>query len=188
MGLAVFILLWRIFGKSMEENKRLMNQINIEVKVDTRDLYEFLMYNNYCSFKGIVSILFSVMAIVGTILYWKDFSTFYKIFMIVLSLLFTVIVPIEYYIRAKRQESKGFKEAFYFVFDENGIGISKGEEHSELKWNEVMKVVSTKNLVVIFFTPVRAFILPKRCLQEKFDELKNIMEEFTSCYKFKMEK
>lgn len=172
----------------MEETNKAMKPINIEVKVTTQDLYEFLMHNNYCSVKGVVSVLFSVMAVVGTILYWSDFSVFYKGFMIVLSMLFTVIVPIEYYIRAERQARKGFSEPFRFTFDEQGITIAKGEEHSELRWTDVMKVVSTKNLVTIYFTPVRAFIIPKRYLEEVFDSLKHIMEENTSCYKFKMEK
>lgn len=172
----------------MEENKRINKDINIKVKITTNDLYEFLMHNNYFSVKGVISVLFSIMAIIGTILYWKDFSTFYKGFMILLSLLFTVIVPIEYYIRARRQAKKGFEEEFNYTFNEEGITIAKGEESSALKWNEVMKVISTKNLVITYFTPIRAFIIPKRCLDGEFDSLKDIMENKTSCYKFKMKK
>jgi hypothetical protein len=180
----------------IEENMKILNDvdnkikrnINVKVKIDTKDLYEFLMHNNYVSFRGVISILFSVMAIIGTILYWKDFSNFYKVFMIVLSMLFTVIVPVEYYIRARRQAKKGFTEEFNYDFDEVGITITRGEESSSLKWSEVMKVVSTKNLVIVYFTPVRAFILPKRSLGNNFEDLKIIMEAKTSCYKFKMNK
>ena len=172
----------------MEENKKINKEISIEVKITTKDLYEFLMYNSYFSFRGIVSVLFSAMAIVGTILYWIDFSTFYKVFMIILSMLFTVIVPIEYYVRAKRQAKKGFEEEFNYAFNEEGITVTKGEESSELKWNDVMKVISTKHLVITYFTPIRAFIIPKRCIGEEFDNLKGIMERNTSCYKFKMKK
>lgn len=172
----------------MEENKKVNKEISMAVKVSTKDLYEFLMHNSYFSFKGVVSVLFSIMAVVGAVLYWKDFSAFYKVFMIILSLLFTVIVPIEYYIRAKRQADKSFKEEFNYTFNEEGITVTKGEESSALKWNEVMKVISTKNLVITYFTPIRAFIIPKRCIGEEFDNLKEIMKNNTSCYKFKMKK
>ena len=51
-----------------------------------------------------------------------------------------------------------------------------------------MKVVNTKNLIVVYFTPIRAFIIPKKSIGEKFDDLKEIMGKKISCYKFKMEK
>ena len=164
------------------------NTINLKVKIDTNNLYEFIMNNNYVSVRGVLSVLFSLASGVGTVVFWNEFSCIQKALMIFMSLLFIVITPLEYYFRAKRQVKKNFSEEFEYIFDESCITIKKGEESSSLKWSEVMKVINTKNLVAIYFTPIRAFIIPKRCIGEQFDELKGLIEKNTSCYKFKMVK
>lgn len=164
------------------------NTINIKVKISVRNLYEFMMNNNYASVRGVISVLFSLICGVGTAIYWNQFSIIQKVLMLFMALLFIVIAPIEYYVRAGRQVKKNFTDEMEYIFDEACITIKKGEESSALKWNEVLKVINTKNLIVIYFTPVRAFIIPKRCIGNKFDELKELMEKSTDCYKFKMKK
>lgn len=164
------------------------NKISLKIQINTNNLYEFIMNNNYVSIRGIISVLFSLASAVGTVIFWEQFSGIQKALMVFMSLLFIVIAPIEYYIRAKRQVKKNFSEELEYIFDESGITIKKSNESSSLKWNEVMKVINTKNLIVVYFTPIRAFIIPKKCIGENFDALKELMEKSTSCYKFKMEK
>jgi thymidine phosphorylase len=67
-----------------------------------------------------------------------------------------------------------------------GITINIKEESSTLPWEEVMKVTSTKNLVIIYFTPIRAFILPKKDIGGLFENLREMIENNTDCYKFVM--
>lgn len=164
------------------------NKISLKIQINTNNLYEFIMNNNYVSIRGIISVLFSLASAVGTVIFWEQFSGIQKALMVFMSLLFIVIAPIEYYIRAKRQVKKNFSEELEYIFDESGITIKKSNESSSLKWNEVMKVINTKNLIVVYFTPIRAFIIPKKCIGENFEALKELMEKSTSCYKFKMEK
>lgn len=162
--------------------------INIKVKISVGNLYEFMMNNNYVSVRGVVSVLFSLVSAVGTVIFWNEFVGIQKALMLFMALLFTVIAPIEYYVRAMKQVKKNFKDEMEYIFDDSGITIRKDEESSSLKWNEVLKVINTKNLVVVYFTPIRAFIIPKSCIGDNFDELKVLMEKNTNCYKFKMEK
>ena len=79
------------------------NKINLKIKIETNNLYEFMMNNNYKSIRGIISVLFSLVSTVGTIIFWEQFSGIQKALMIFMSLLFTVIAPLEYYVRARRQ-------------------------------------------------------------------------------------
>ena len=170
----------------MAENKT-GKAIEVKTKVTKKELYEFIMNNNYVSVRGVVSVLFSLVSAIGTVIFWSDFSNLQKVLMLFMSLMFTVITPLEYYIRAGRQVKKSFKDEMEYLFDEAGITIKIRDESSSLPWNEVMKVISTKNLVVVYFTPIRAFIIPKKDITV-FDELKEMMEQNTSCYKFKMQK
>ena len=162
--------------------------INIKVKISIGNLYEFMMNNNYVSVRGVVSVLFSLVSAAGTVIFWNEFVGIQKALMLFMALLFTVIAPIEYYVRAMKQVKKNFNDEMEYIFDNSGITIRKGEESSSLRWNEVLKVINTKNLVVVYFTPIRAFIIPKSCIGDNFDVLKAIMEKNTNCYKFKMEK
>lgn len=163
-----------------------VNEINFKTKITKKELYEFIMNNNYKSLRGIISVLFSLVALVGIIYYWKDIEIYQKIIMIFLASMFTIITPIEYYIRAGRQVKKNFKEEIRYIFNNKGITINIKEESSTLQWEEVMKVTSTKNLVIIYFTPIRAFILPKNDIGEDFERLRGLMEDNTNCYKFVM--
>ncbi|MDE7432822.1 MAG: YcxB family protein [Lachnospiraceae bacterium] len=161
--------------------------IEIKTKITKKELYEFIMNNNYVSVRGVVSVLFSLISTVGTIYYWNSFSNLQRVLMLFMSLMFTVITPVEYYIRAGRQVKKNFKDEMTYSFDEEGITIKIRDESSSLPWSEVMKVISTRNLIVVYFTPIRAFIIPKNNINE-FDVLKEMMEQNTNCYKFKMQK
>lgn len=163
-----------------------MNKIEIKTEIGTSELYEFTMNNNYKSIRGVIAVLFSLASAIGTILYWEQFSGWQKALMIFFALMFTVIEPIEYYLRSKRQVKKNFAVPLCYGFDENGIEIRQNEEQAHNEWAEVMKVVSTKNLVAIYLSPVRAFILPKKDIGNQYNELKELIERNTSCYKFKM--
>lgn len=165
-----------------------MDKITFKVKISVNNLFEFMMNSNYASFRGFVSVAFSIVCLVGTIHFWNDLSVVQRVLMIFMAMMFTVIAPIEYYIRARRQAKRGFMDEFEYSFDKQGMTIRKGEEESELPWETVMKVINTKHLVAIYFSPIRAIIIPKKCIGEKFDELKELIENNTSCYKFKMER
>ena len=165
-----------------------MDKITLKVKVSVNNLFEFMMYSNYASVRGVFSILFSIVCAVGTAYYWNDISVVQRLLMIFMAMMFTVIAPVEYYIRARRQVKKGFMEELEYSFDDTGITVSKSEESSSLPWESVMKVITTRNLIAVYFSPVRAFIIPKKIIGGDFDNLKKLMEGKTSCYKFKMER
>lgn len=157
------------------------------MKITKSELYEFLMYHNYKSIRGILSVLFSLVCMAGTIVYWSQFSSLQKVLMIFMSLMFIVITPIEYYVRAFRQAKKGFHHEITYIFDESGITIQMEEQSSLMPWEDVMKVTSTKNLVLIYSSPMRALIIAKKEISDEFEQIKTMMNENTNCYLFKME-
>lgn len=162
------------------------NNIEITTQPNISELFEFTMTNNYKSIRGILSILFSLASAVGVILYWNQFTTWQRLLMLIFALTFTVIVPIEYYFRSKRQVKKNFAIPLIYTFSQNGIQIKQNDATASNEWSDIMKVITTKNLVVIYLSPVRAFILPTKNIGNQYDDLKKLMEEKTSCYKFKM--
>ncbi len=164
------------------EDKR----FTFKVKTDSKELFEFMMYHNYVSLRGILSVTFSVVAFIGIIIF-RDITIAQRLFLMLFALMFTVISPFEYYIRSRRQAKKSFENELQYTFDDEGITVQINDLSSVLPWEDVIKVVSTKHLVLIYSTPVRAYILPKKDIGRKFAQLKAYMEKKTDCYKFKME-
>ena len=152
-----------------------VNEIKIKTKIDQKELYEFIMHHNYVSVRGVISVLFSICCLAGTVFYWEQFSMVQKVLMLLMASMFTVITPVEYYIRAARQIKKNFQQEIEYGFDGQGITIKIEEQSSSVPWEEVMKVISTRRLVVIYLSPVRAFILTKKAIGEDFDRLKALM-------------
>lgn len=163
-----------------------MNKIEIKTKIGVSEMFEFTMNNNYKSIRGIIAVLFSLASAAGLVFYWNQFSGWQKALMLFFALMFTVIEPVEYYLRSKRQVKKNFTAPLSYIFDDSGIEIRRNEETAHNDWQEVMKVITTKKSVIIYLSPVRAFILPKKDIGDRYQGLKMLMEGHTSCYKFKM--
>lgn len=163
-----------------------MNKIEINTKIGLSELFEFTMTNNYKSIKGVISVLFSIASLIGLILFWKELNGWQRGGLLFFAIMFTVLEPIEYYLRSKRQMKKNFALPISYTFDERGIEIILGDEKALNEWSDVMKVVSSKNLVAVYLSPVRAFILPKKDIGENYASLKEMLDKQTSCYKFKM--
>lgn len=161
--------------------------ITITTDIGVKELYEFTMNNNYKSIRGIISVLFSIISGIGVIVFWNDLSPLQRAGVIFFALMFTVIVPIEYYYRAKKQVKKSFNTPLIYEFSNNGIKIKQDDNAAESMLEDVMKITTTKNLINIYMSPIRAFILPKKDIGDDFQQLKDFLEEKTSCYKFKME-
>lgn len=170
----------------MEQRESLEHTIQIVAHVGQKELFEFNMVNTYKSLKGIVGILFSVCSGIGLVVYWNDFNNWQRGLLLLFALMFVVIVPVEYVFRAKKQAKKSFVKPFTYTFGGEGIEICLDDAKAVNRWTDIMKVTTSKKLVYIYLSPVRAYLLPKADIGEKYEELKKMLKTNTSCYKFKM--
>lgn len=158
-------------------------KLDIDTKINVKELYEFTLNHNYKSLHGIISLMFSIASAAGAVVFWDRFNTMNKVLIILFALMFTVFEPIGCYIKVRKQIKKSFMESIRYTFDKKGITISQGDGRAFCEWHEIMKVASTKNLVNIYTTPVRAFIIPKKDIGKELGELKDIIEENAQCLK-----
>ena len=154
--------------------------IEMDVKLDTKSLGGFLLYHNYARVAGIFSVLISVAALVGLILRWDNWMMTQKVLLGVLALLFTVIQPLMLLWRGSRRlQSEDYQIPFHYVFSDDGIVISQGEQQQEFKWQDVRKVVWRRGGWYVYMSAVSAFVLPKDQSSGQFDELVKMMREHT---------
>lgn len=155
--------------------------MSITTSINVKELYEFTIKHNYRTLHGIIGLLFSIASAVGAVFFWDKLTMTNKVLIVIFALTFTVFEPLGCYIKVRRQIKKSFAQPLVYTFDDKGITITQGEQNAQCYWYEIMKVTSTKNLVNIYTSPVRAFILPKKDIGEKFGQLRDIINKNAEC-------
>lgn len=150
-----------------------MEQIKLTVKMETANMYDFLLHHSYASVGGIFGVIISGVAFLYLILNFNGLSDGQRVLLILGSLLFTVINPILLYTKAAKQVKlvPMFKEELEYVLSEDGVLVRQKEEELSTPWNEIQRVVETKKNIIIYVTRVRAFVLPKNAIGKQYNDV-----------------
>lgn len=167
----------------MSEEKNTEDLLYIETKISTKDMFEFMMNHTYKSFMGAIGFFLCAMATVGLIFYWDAFNVTYKGILIVMLAFFILINPVQLYLRSKTQVAKAFKNNLCYTFTDEGIDIVQGDQSAKVNWADIKKVRSTRNLVIIYLSPIRAFIFPKNQIGENMQLFRKIVTAKAGCRK-----
>lgn len=145
------------------ESLDMEDSIECEVTVRTKDMRSFLFSHNYSSFSGWFGVIISLIALVMVIAGREKYGTAEICILIFLALLFTVIRPLQIVNQAKRQVARQemFKKPIRYNVCKEGIVISQGDEFANVLWADIRKLKETKKTILIYTSPVMAFILPK---------------------------
>lgn len=154
-------------------------EVKVEVKLTTKELFNFMMYHTYSSFSGYIGILLSVLALLALVYSWNTpaVGILQKSILFLTGILFTVIQPCMLYLKSKKQVkmSESINKPLLYQINGEGITISQDEQKVKTKWDEVIKVTNTKLSVILYVSRVRAFILPKSAIEEQMEDLKNLI-------------
>lgn len=139
------------------------DSIECEVTVRAKDMRNFLFSHNYSSFSGWFGVAISLIALVMVIAGRAKYGTAEICILVFLALLFTVIRPLQIVNQAKRQVARQemFKKPIRYNICKEGIVIRQGEEFANVLWADIRKLKETKKTILIYTSPVMAFILPK---------------------------
>ncbi|MDO5522032.1 MAG: YcxB family protein [bacterium] len=154
--------------------------MKITINMKVKNMYEFLMRHAYYSFIGIASLAFSILAFIYLCVNFSSLTTGKMIAFIVASLLFTVINPIWLYVTAGKQVklSPTFKDELIYEINKEGIKVVQNDQELPIEWEDVQKVIETRNNITIYISRARAFVIPKEDVREQKDELKEMIKEF----------
>lgn len=165
-------------------------EVKIDVKLTEKEMFSFLMHHSYSSFGGYVGVALSICALMGLFYTWKmpAVTLAYKLVLLVTALLFTVIQPIMLYYKACRQikRNESFRNVIQYKFNPSLIEISQDEAKISFEWNDVTKVTSNKKIVIIYIGRMRAFVLPKRCIGDRYNDLKELIYKYSGALQIRM--
>ncbi len=148
--------------------------LEYSILLKEKDMRHFMFRHTYSSVSGWFGVLISIAAFVMLIMGLDTYGTFEMIALAALSVMFTIVQPLQIISRAKKQikQQKSFNEPIVYNLCKDGIVIRQGEQFVNILWSEVRKVVETKKAVMVYVSPIRAFIFPK----DQIDNLDTFMK------------
>lgn len=143
--------------------------VEFDVKMTTAKMYDYMLYQIFTSFSGILGEAVGLLLIVG-------FFLSYKPIYLIAGIIIVFYLPVALYMQAKRQVlSPVFKEPQHYRLSDEGIEIRVLEESDSAPWEAVAKVVSTRKNIIVYTNKVRASLFPFEDLGANRDKVVEII-------------
>lgn len=139
--------------------------LELDVKIEARDLYDYMMAHTYNSPSGILgSCAGGLMVVIGVMQNQWIF--------IIAGVILLLYLPWTLFLKSKQQalNNPAFKNALHYILDENGITVSQGEESQSQSWENMYKAISTSKSIIVYTSRVNATIFPRRELGENLSQ------------------
>lgn len=140
--------------------------LNITVKIEAGDLYDYMLMHSFNSPAGIVGSAF------GAVLILFALASGQWMFL-VLGLVMLLYLPWTLFLKSRRQAltNPAFQEPLQYTLDEEGLTISQGEEQAQMAWEDMHKAVSTPRSIILYTSRVNATLFPRRQLGDQKEAL-----------------
>ena len=134
--------------------------VEFDVKMNTAKMYDYMLYQIFTSFSGILGEAVGLLLIVGYFL-----SS--KIIYLIAGIIIVLYLPVALYMQSKRQvASPVFQEPQHYKLTDEGIEITVCGQSDKAPWDAVAKVVSTRKNIIVYTNKVRASLFPLEDLGE----------------------
>lgn len=163
------------------EKKRLEHTepvYRIAARPDHKGMFDFMMYHSYCNVLGIISVLLGLAAIAMVVIsVVREAGALEIVMFAVVAAMFLANSPLTLWFRAKKQAATISDEAnvITYTFSEVGFDMSRGEnEYADFKWSDMYKVTEGKSGMYMYLERNRAFLLPKKDI-DNLDGFKKLL-------------
>ncbi len=152
--------------------------IEISIKSKIKHMFEFQMRHYYMSMQGMIAVLFSLGAFVYYLISRSGNDMMTNYFLIFASLLFTVIYPFHMWQRSMQlvKLSPVLSRPLNYTFTSEGILIAQDDDDVLFPWEDIKKVVETRNLLLVYSSPKNGYILPKAQYKEQYASIKTMIK------------
>lgn len=155
-------------------------QVEFDITVDAKDMYDFLIRHFYGSFSGKFGLVLSIGALLFFFLGLGKRDLFQLTILLILGLLFTLVQPLQMKLKASAQIKANpmFSEPIHFLFDEKGMNVSQNGQKALLPWKDIRRVKESAHSIFVYVSSINANIIPKGKLEkEQLSDLKDMLRE-----------
>lgn len=163
--------------------------IEFDITLTSKDMYRFNMYQTYSGFHGWFSVAVSIFAFIAAGLTYGKVEFTYTLLYIAFGIIFLLYLPVTLYIRSGHSPaaSRILGKPLHYAVDEEGIGVSQGEENAKLPWEQIYKMVATKHNVLVYSNRINAYVIPREQLGNRYAELAGLAVSKLEKYRVKMQ-
>lgn len=152
--------------------------MKIEVKMTAKDLFDFSMYNLYSGASGVFNLVFTLAALIFFIFTAAGNPAYQNILLIICILLFPVVQPLLLRSQAKKQaEAIGFSTPIHMELTDEKIAVEQAGVEGELEWGQVKKAVQIRQMFIIKAGKYHGYLIPKRSVEGREQELVEILKK-----------
>lgn len=156
----------------MSEEAEKSKEINVDVHMNAKVLYDFLLNHAYSGASGILGTCFGFL---GVLFFIKTQYPLYLLLGVILILYYPV--NLRYKASLLMQSVEAYKQPLHYLVNEDGITVSQGETTENVTWEQCLKAVSTKKSILIYTGKRNATIFPREDLQEYTSALIAVIAE-----------
>ena len=159
-----------------------MNNFTLTFKLNSFEYYQFVHWANRKAFRVIIYILIFFYILINLIDHEKIISGNYKILFInIFPLLFgltilLLLTKVHLRIKSKKtfRSDKILNSDIKLIITDDFIEETTELSNVKIDWKEIHEIVFRKKIILVMISPIRGFIIPKRCLgnDEIFEFLK----------------
>lgn len=145
-------------------------EAEFDVQIKTADLFDYKMQVLY---KQPVTI---IMTAIGCLMIY-GFLTMHQWFYPVIAAILILYPPVDM-LRLSFMQAKmvpAFKNGLHYKISAEGIRVRTGEEEQLVPWENCIKATGNRGAYYVFTGKKNAFILPKRCMKEKTEDVLRII-------------
>jgi Ca2+/Na+ antiporter len=152
-------------------------KVSFSIKLSEKDLYLFNLRQAYRGMQGFLSILLPVLVFAYAIVGYGQVSPWSTLVYIGLGIVFLVYVPISLWLRVRkvmRDENNAVSKTLRYQFEEEKIQVAVEKEQAEFLWDNIYRMISTKNYVYIYTNRMNAYILPMVQVGDSYKDLSEL--------------
>lgn len=164
-------------------------KIELDIKIDAKDLFYFNIRQAYKGTQGVLSILLPILAFAYAITSIGQMDVIYTILYFALGVLFLFYVPLSLWKRANKvvnDPNNALSKTLHYEFKEDVIRVSVEEDSVEFKWDNIFMMKTSGDLLLVYTNRINAYILPMEQVGETYDRLSELAHAKLQKYRIKM--
>lgn len=169
-----------------------METLELEVSLNAKQYYHFNLYHCYHSLNGFVSIFLGLLCIVYGFLFHEQLDTAKSVAFILLGIVVLIFNPVSLFLSTKRRflANPVMKKPVTYRFSKTGILLKQGEVEEEMQWENIRKIVKTRESMIFYLTKYRANIIPLEEMDGHYKDVCAFLEKYADkkVIQFRMER
>lgn len=168
-----------------------METLELEVSLNSKQYYHFNLYHCYHSLSGFVSIFLGLLCIVYAVVFREQFGMAKAVAFIILGIIVLIYNPVSLFLSTKRRflANPVMKNPVIYRFSKTGILLKQGEVEEEMQWENIRKIIKTKESMIFYLTKYHANIIPLEEMDGHYKDVCAFLEKYAdkNVIKFRME-